>query len=127
MADKTVATLITDGAKIGEPVPRAIVDTNTASVGIPRQPKFNAHEEIGALRTQIDSLHQQVVEASFAVKSGARRAQAAVKLYPMTTIIGVAAAAALAFALTTARSGPRRSRYDVILDEMRDVINRLRS
>jgi hypothetical protein len=38
--DKT-ATLVTKGAKIGEPVPRAIVDTNTASVGIPPQPDFS--------------------------------------------------------------------------------------
>jgi hypothetical protein len=70
----TTATLDTKGAKIGEPIAKAIVDTNTASVGIPPQPAYDLTEEISALRKQIDTLRKQVADATQAVNSGTSQA-----------------------------------------------------
>jgi len=124
-------TLVAEGAKIGEPVPRAIVDTNTASVGIPPQSEFDAEREIGAIRQQLETLRQQVADASVAIQGGARQAirqtGATVKLYPLSSLIAVAATAALfAFAIAGLQGAPRRSRYDRALEELRDVYESVR-
>jgi phage-related tail protein len=128
--DKT-ATLVTKGAKSGEPVPRAIVDTNTASVGISPQPDFSATEEISALRQQVNTLHKQLAEitgnAKASAKAVARQTQATVKLYPVPSPIAVAAAAgAFALAVAALRSEPSRTRYESILDDLRDLYDRIR-
>jgi hypothetical protein len=128
--EKTV-TLVTEGAKIGEPVPRAIVDTNTASVGIPPQPDFNPAEEISALRQQVDTLRKQLAEAAgtakVSAKAAARQTQATVKLYPVSSLFAVAAVAgAFAFAVAGLRSTRSRTRYDSTLDDLRDLYDRVR-
>ncbi|MBX4950703.1 hypothetical protein HJA95_14170 [Rhizobium binae] len=133
MPAKTTKTkpLVAEGAKIGEPVPRAIVDTNTASVGIPPQPEFDAEKEISAVRKQLETLRQQVADASGAVQGGARQAirqtEATVKLYPLSSLIAVAATAALfAVAIAGLQGSPRRSRYDRALEELRAVYDSVR-
>ncbi|MBY3021962.1 hypothetical protein [Rhizobium leguminosarum] len=89
-------TLDTKGAKIGEPVPKAVNFTNTASVGVPRQSDHDLAEELGALRKQIGTLQQQVLDAARSVKGSAGKAmsqtEAAVTLYPASTLLIVAAA-----------------------------------
>lgn len=131
-AKKTITKpLVAEGAKIGEPVPRAIVHTNTASVGIPPQPEFNPEKEIGALRKQLETLHQQVAAASLAVKGGARQAarqtEATVKLYPLSSLGAVAAVAAVfVFAITGRQTSPKRSRYDRSLEDLRDLYDSVR-
>jgi hypothetical protein len=131
-AKKTITKpLVAEGARIGEPVPRAIVDTNTASVGIPPQPEFNAENEIGVLRKQLEALRQQVADASGAVKGGARQAvrqtEATVKLYPLSTLAAVATAAAVvALAIVGFRTAPRRTRYGRGLEDLRDLYDSVR-
>jgi len=123
-------TLDTTGAKIGEPVPKAIIDTNTASVGIPRQSDQGLREELSALRQQIDALQQQVFHGARAAKGGARKAvrqtQAAVKLYPASSLLLVATVAgALAFA--GRRASVPRHRHQAALREVRDFYDRIRA
>jgi hypothetical protein len=131
-AKKTITKpLVAEGARIGEPVPRAIVDTNTASVGIPPQPEFDAEKEIGVLRKQLEALRQQVADASVAVKGGARQAvrrtEATVKLYPLSTLGAVATAAAVvALAIAGFRTPPRRTRYDRGIEDLRDLYDSVR-
>lgn len=125
------ASLATEGAKIGEPVPRAIVDTNTASVGIPPQPAFNSVEEISALRQQVDTLRKQLAQAALNAKASAkvaaRQTHATVKLYPMSSLFAVAAVAgAFAFAVAGLRSTPTRTRHESTLDDLRDLYDRIR-
>jgi hypothetical protein len=123
---KAQPRLVTEGAAIGEPVPRAIIDTNADAVGIPPQPEFDAQEEIGALRKQLDTLRQQVADAAGAVRNkagqAARQTEATVKLHPVSTLVAVAAlTGAVAFAIAGLRSAPPRSRYDRTLDDLRDL------
>ncbi|MFC5757862.1 hypothetical protein [Rhizobium sp. GCM10022189] len=131
-AKKTTAKpLVAEGAAIGEPVPRAVVDKNTASVGIPPQPEFDAEKEIGALRKQLEILTQQVGDASSAVKGSARQvvrqAEGTVKLYPVSSLV-TAAAIAATFALVVAglRASPRHSRYDRAIEDLRELYGSLR-
>ncbi|MDC7744669.1 hypothetical protein [Rhizobium binxianense] len=121
-------TLDTKGAKIGEPVPKAVIDIVTASVGIPRQPHHGLHEELNTLRQKIDALQKQVLTAARSVKGGAgeamRQTEAAVKLYPASTILLVAAAAgALAFA---ARRASSRHRHQSVLRGVTDLYDTIR-
>ena len=123
--------LVDEGAKIGEPVPLGIVDTNTASIGIPLQSELDASMEISALRKELNTLRQQIAEAAGAVKGGARQAarqtEAAVKLYPVSTLAAVAAIVGVcAFAFAGQKAAPSRSRYDRTLDDLRDLYTRLR-
>jgi hypothetical protein len=127
----TTKPLVAEGARVGEPVPRAIVDTNTASVGIPPQPEFNAEKEIRDLRKQLEALRQQLADASVAVKGGARQAvrqtEAAVKLYPLSALGAVVTVAAVfAFVIAGFRAPPRRSRYDRALEDLRDLYDSVR-
>ncbi|EJT02213.1 hypothetical protein [Rhizobium sp. CCGE 510] len=123
------ATLDTKGAKIGEPVPKAIIDMKTASVGIPPQPDQELREELSALRQQIDVLQQQLFDGARSLKGGARKAirqtEAAVKLYPASTLLFVAAVAgALAFA--GRRASLPRHRHQSALREFRDLYDTIR-
>lgn len=125
-----ISTLITKGVKVGEPVPKAIVDAATASVGIPPQSDYGLPEELGALRNQMEALRQQIAEATRTVKGGARIAarqtEATVKLYPVSSLLAVAAVAgAIAFAFVALRSSPPSSRYDRTLDNMRKLYDRV--
>ncbi|KAF5881289.1 MULTISPECIES: hypothetical protein [Rhizobium] len=125
------ATLEATAAKIASPVPKGVVDTATGQVGVPVQPDYDPREELGALRRQLETLQKQVSDAAQTIKGGAREAarqtQATVKLYPVSTMIAVAAAVgAIAFAIGGSRSAPPRSRYDRALDEMRDLYDRVR-
>jgi len=124
-------TLTDHSAKIGEPVPRGVVDTSNAEVGVPAQADFNAKEEIGKLHQQIAAMREQVSSLAGSMKSGARRAArqtgATVKLYPLSTLFTVAAiAGAVAFTMAIPKAAPRRSRYDRTLDELREAYSRIR-
>ncbi|MCS3741614.1 MULTISPECIES: hypothetical protein [unclassified Rhizobium] len=120
-----------ESAKIGEPVPTGIIDTNTASVGIPPGSDFDAEEELGALRKQLEGLREQVTEALQAAKGSARQAarqtEATVRLYPVSSLVAVAVVtAALSFAIGGARVVPQRSRYERALDDIRELFEELR-
>ncbi|MGR8927559.1 hypothetical protein ACU8MB_27990 (plasmid) [Rhizobium leguminosarum] len=122
-------TLDSRGAKIGEPVPKAVIDTNTASVGVPRQPDHDLGEELSVLRKQIGALEQQVLGAARSAKGSAGRAmrqtEAAVKLYPASTLLLVAViAGALAFA--GRRAALPRHRPQPALRELRDLYDSIR-
>ncbi|MFF0952568.1 hypothetical protein ACFYE9_34585 [Rhizobium leguminosarum] len=122
-------TLDTRGAKIGEPVPKAVIDTHTASVGVPRQSDHDLAEELGALRKQIGTLQQQVLDAARSAKGSAgkamRQTEAAVKLYPASTLLLIAAVAgALAFA--GRRAALPRRRPQPALRELRDLYDTIR-
>jgi len=122
-------TLDSRGAKIGEPVPKAVIDTNTASVGVPRQPDHDLGEELSVLRKQIGALEQQVLDAARSAKGSAGRAmrqtEAAVKLYPASTLLLVAViAGALAFA--GRRAALPRHRPQPALRELRDLYDSIR-
>ncbi|MBW8788153.1 hypothetical protein HLI03_13980 [Rhizobium laguerreae] len=125
-------TLDTTGAKIGEPVPKAIIDTNTASVGVPRQAESDLQEDLSALRKQIDALQQRVANAAQSAKGNAgdamRQTQAAVKHHPVSTLVVVAAVCgALALIFTGRRAEPpRRYRYRPALDELREFYDSVR-
>ena len=117
--------------KIGEPVPKAVIDTNTESVGVPPQPHYDPAAELGALREQVDILRRHLSGTASVAKGGARQAarhaEATVKLYPVSTLVTVAAVAAgFAFAVAGLRSAPPRSRYDRGLDLTRDLYGRVR-
>jgi len=125
------AALDTTGAKIASPVPKGVIDTATGEVGVPTQPDYDPREELGAMRKQLEILQKQVSAATQSVKSGARQAarqtEATVKLYPVSTLVAVAAAAgAIAFAIAGTRSAPPRSRYDSALDEIRHLYDKVR-
>jgi len=62
-----------EGARLGEPVPRAVIDKATASVGIPRQPDSDTGEEVDILRKRLEDLRQQITTASHMVRDGARQ------------------------------------------------------
>ncbi|AVC46717.1 hypothetical protein GGE50_002247 [Rhizobium leguminosarum] len=122
-------TLDSRGAKIGEPVPKAVIDTNTASVGVPRQPDHDLGEELSVLRKQIGALQDQVLDAARSAKGSAGRAmrqtEAAVKLYPASTLLLVAViAGALAFA--GRRAALPRHRPQPALRELRDLYDMIR-
>jgi ElaB/YqjD/DUF883 family membrane-anchored ribosome-binding protein len=123
-------TLDTKGEKIGEPVAKEIVDASKDSSGIPAQAGFNAHSEIGKLRTELDALQKQLATVAQSVKGearyAARQTQATVKLYPIPSLIAVAAVAGV-FALAVAGiRSPARSRYETTMDDIRDLYDRLR-
>jgi hypothetical protein len=128
---KSTETTILDtkGAKIGDPVPKAVIDTNTAFVGVPRQPDHDLGEELGVLRKQISALQQQVLDAARSAKGNAgkamRQTEATVKLYPASTLLLVAAVAgALAFAVR--RGALPRHRPQPALRELRDLYDAIR-
>ena len=128
---KKTANLEIGDATIAQPVPKEIVDTNTASVGIPPQADYRSEEEIGALRKQIEHLRTQIDQAAATVRSGVRQAarqtEATVKLYPVSSLLAVGAVAAvLAFAIAGRRSQPQRSRYDRSIDELQAFYERFR-
>jgi len=130
-SDKDKKTSIDEGVKIGEPVPRGVVETSSASVGIQPLSEFDAQEEISALRRQLETVRQQLADATAAVKGGARQVarqtEATVKLYPVSTLVTVATlAGAFAFAVAGLRASPQRSRYDRTLDDLRDMYDRVR-
>jgi ElaB/YqjD/DUF883 family membrane-anchored ribosome-binding protein len=125
------SALDTTGAKIASPVPKGVIDTATGEVGVPTQPDDDPHEELGALRRQVETLQKQVSAATLGIKGGAREAarqtEATVKLHPVSTLVAVAAVVgAIAFAIAGSRSTPPRSRYDRALDEMRDLYDKVR-
>jgi hypothetical protein len=122
-------TLDSRGAKIGEPVPKAVIDTNTASVGVPRQPDHDLGEELSVLRKQIGALQEQVLDAARSAKGSAGRAmrqtEAAVKLYPASTLLLVAVIAG-AFAFAGRRAALPRHRPQPALRELRDLYDMIR-
>lgn len=121
-------TLDTEGAKIGEPVPKAIIDINTASVGVPRQAEHDLRTELSALRQQVDRLQRQVVSAGRSAKGGAgkavRQTGALVKHYPLSTFALMAAVAGLS-AVALGRLSPPRHRGPSALRDLRDFYERI--
>ncbi|ARO33974.1 hypothetical protein NXC14_PC00438 (plasmid) [Rhizobium sp. NXC14] len=122
-------TLDTEGAKIGEPIPKAIVDINTASVGVPRQAEDDLRTELSALRKQVDRLQQQVISAGRSAKGGAgkavRQTGALVKHYPLSTFVLMAAVGGL-LALASRQLSPPRHRGPSALRELKDFYDRVR-
>ncbi|WP_112437322.1 hypothetical protein [Rhizobium sp.] len=130
--NKDKKTAVGDGAKIGEPVPRGVVDTSGTSPGIQSGAEFDAQKEIGTLRKELEAVRQQLATAAGTVKGGARQVarqtEATVKLYPVSTLVTVAAlAGAFAFAVAGLRASPSRSRYERTLDDLRDMYDRVRN
>ncbi|ARM92359.1 hypothetical protein RHEC894_PE00336 (plasmid) [Rhizobium sp. CIAT894] len=121
--------LDTKGARIGEPVPKAVIDTATASVGIPRQPDHGLQEELNTLRQQIDALRQQFLDGARLVKGGAgkamRQTEAAVKRYPASTLL-LAAAAAAAAAFVFAARRASLPRHQPALRDLRELYDTIR-
>ncbi|ABC94147.1 hypothetical protein RHE_PF00257 (plasmid) [Rhizobium etli CFN 42] len=122
-------TLDTEGAKIGEPVPKGIVDINTAAVGVPRQAEDDLRTELSALRQQVDRLQQQVISAGRSAKVGAGKAvletEALVKHYPLSTFVLMAAIAGLSVFASRQLSSPRQ-RGPSALRDLRDFYDRMR-
>ncbi|MBX4871896.1 hypothetical protein HJA87_20390 [Rhizobium bangladeshense] len=123
-------TLDTEGAKIGEPVPKAIIDVNTASVGVPRQAEHDLRTELSALRKQIDTLQQQVMNAGQSAKGGAgkaiRQTEALVKHHPLSTFVFMAVAAGL-FVVASHQLSPSRRRRPSAVRDLGDFYDRLRA
>ncbi|MBX5132119.1 hypothetical protein HJB80_05375 [Rhizobium lentis] len=122
-------TLDTEGAKIGEPVPKAIIDINTASVGVPRQAEDDLRTELSDLRQQVDRLQQQLISAGRSAKAGAeeaaRQTGALVKHYPLSSFALMAAVAGL-LALASRQLSPPRHRGPSALRELKDLYERMR-
>jgi len=115
-----------DSVKIGEPIPRGVVDTSATS-----RAEFDVEQEIGALRNELEIVRRHIADAAGAVKGGARQVarqtEATVKLYPVSTLVTVAAlAGAFAFAVAGLRAGPSRSRYDRTTNDLRELFERVR-
>ncbi|PCK86154.1 hypothetical protein CPT32_15205 [Rhizobium sophoriradicis] len=121
--------LETSGAKIGEAVPKAIIDVNTASVGIPRQPEEDLRAELSSLRKQIGMLQQQVLGAGRLAKDRAGKAihqtEAVVKHHPLPTVLLVAAVAGV-FAFASYHVSSQRRREPSALRDIRDFYDRMR-
>lgn len=120
-----------DSPKIGEPIPRGVVDTTATFAGVQSGADFDVQEEIDALRSELEVVRRQLTNAAGAVKGGARQVarqtEATVKLYPMSTLVAVAAfAGAFAFAVAGLRTSPSRSHYDRTMDDLRELYERVR-
>ncbi len=129
--EKENKTSVENSAKIGRPIPRGGVDTSATLGGVQSRGDFDAQEEISALRRELETVRQQFVTAADAVKGGARQVarqtEATVKLYPVSTLVTVAAlAGAFAFAVAGLRATPSRSRYERTLDDLRDMFDKVR-
>jgi ElaB/YqjD/DUF883 family membrane-anchored ribosome-binding protein len=112
--------------KIGEPIPRGVVDTSATSGA-----EFDVGQEIGALRNELEIVRRHIADAADAVKGGARhvarQTEATVKLYPVSTLVTVAAlAGAFAFAVAGLRASPSRTRYERTMDDLRELVERVR-
>jgi hypothetical protein len=122
-------TLEASETKIGEAVPRAVIDTVNEVVGV--SPQINPVEEIAEVRGQLETLRSQIADATAKIGSGARQAgrqaEASAKLYPMSSVLAVAGLAALfVLAVTGLRSAPSRSRSQQMLDGLQDLYDRTR-
>lgn len=120
-----------DSAKIGEPIPRGVVDPSVPVGGVQSGAEFDVEQEIGALRNEMEVVRRHIADAAGAVKGGARQVarqtEATVKLYPVSTLVTVAAlAGAFAFAVAGLGAGPSRSRYDRTTDDLRELFERVR-
>ena len=129
--DKENKISVDDNAKIGEPIPRGVVDTTAPFAGVQSCADFNVQEEIGALRSELEVVRRQLANAAGAVKGGARQVarqtEATVKFYPVSTLVTVAAiAGAFAFAVAGLKTSPSRSRYDRTMDDLRELYERVR-
>lgn len=122
-------TLGATGAKIGEPVPKAIIDVNTASVGVPRQPEEDLRAELSALHRQLETLQQQILDAGQSAKNSASKAilqtETVVKQYPLATVALMAAFGGL-LALASRQVLAPRHREPSILRDFRDYFDRAR-
>ena len=122
-------TLEASETKIGEAVPKAVIDTAHELVGVP--PHIDAVEEIAAVRGQLEALREQIADASSKLGDGARQAalqvEGTAKLYPMSSVLAVAGLTALlVLAITGIRSTPSRSRSERFLEELQDLYDRAR-
>lgn len=125
-------SLDTDGAAIGEPVPKSIVDTNTAAVGIPPEADRDPHQDLDMLRRELDQLRKKISRMAAVTKAGtiqaARQTEATVKLYPISSLLAAASvAAAFAFAVSALRSRPPRTKYERMLDDLTRLTGGLRA
>jgi hypothetical protein len=95
--------------KIGEAIPKAVIDTAHDIVGV--SPQIDPAEEIAAVRGQLDALRERVSQTAAKFSGGtyqaARRAEATAKLYPVSSVLAVAGLAALfVLAATGIRAAP---------------------
>lgn len=122
-------TLEASETKIGEAIPRAVIDTANQVVGV--SPRLDPTEEIAEVRGQLETLRSRIADATAKIGSGARQAgrqaEATPKLYPMSSVLAVAGLAALfVVAVTGLRSAPKRSRSERIVDGLHDLYDRTR-
>jgi hypothetical protein len=86
---------------------------------------------MGKMGTEWDALQKQLVAVERSLKTEARQAarhtKAKLKLYPVSSLVAVAAVAG-AFALSVAGLclTPARSRYETTTDDIGDLYDRLR-
>lgn len=121
-------TLDASETKIGEAIPKAVIDTAKSAVGVA---PGNPAEEITAVRDQLDALREQIADTASKLGDGARQAarqvEGTAKLYPMSSVLAVAGLTALfVIAVTGARTTAPRSRRERILDELQDLYDRAR-
>jgi hypothetical protein len=122
-------TLEASETKIGEAVPKAVIDSAKASVGIP--PHVYPVEEVAAMRSQLEALREQISDMASRIGDGARQTarqvEGTAKLYPMSSVLAVAGLTAVfVFAVTGICSGPPRSRSERILEDVQDLYERAR-
>lgn len=126
---KRGTTLDPSDTKVGEPVPKGVIDTVEEVVGVPHQ--VDPAEEIAAIRGQLDDLRLRIAEATSNLRGGARlaarQAQVTAKLYPMSSVLAVAGLTALfVLAVGGVHSSPPRSRTGRVMDELQDLYERAR-
>lgn len=111
--------------KIGDAVPKAVIDTAKEVVGVPAQ--ISPVEEIAEVRGQIEALRGQIAKIGGGARQAVRQTEAAAKSYPKTSVLVVAAISALVvLAVTGIGSAPKRTRSERILDELQDLYDRAR-
>lgn len=127
---KTTTDLRAETAAIAEEVPESAIEATRAETGIPAEAGYAA--ELSDLRAQMSALNEQIAALAENAKKMtvrlARQGEATVKLYPVSSLLTVAAiAAAVGLALAGARSQPPRSRYERSRDDVADFVEALRA
>ena len=122
-------TLEVSETKIGEAVPKAVIDIAKSAVGI--SPRGDPVEDLTAVQGQLEALRKQIADAATKVRGGARQAarqvEGTAKLYPMSSVLAVAGLTALfVLVVTSIRSDPPRTRSEGILENLQDLYERAR-
>ncbi|KAA0690924.1 hypothetical protein DTW90_28895 [Neorhizobium sp. P12A] len=127
---KTTTDLRAETAAIAEEVPESAIEATPIETGIPGHAGYEA--ELSDLRAQMSALNEQIAALAENARKKtvhlARQGEATVKLYPVSSLLTVAAiATAVGFALAGGRSQPPRSRYERSRDDVADFVEALRA